>query len=310
MSDFYKSMNLSNARESALPDTRPLSRPQTIGVQEGVGSGEGETQGHHALGVHPPRPPLLELKNVNRICMQGEHSNEVLKPVNMSVGYGEFMAIEGASGSGKSTLLHIMGLLDRPSRGEYLMRGRNTAGLSDDELSDLRNETLGFVFQSFYLIPYATALDNVLLPGTYSRASARTLKERALHLMDLVGLADRLDFIPAKLSGGQQQRVAIARALLNEPAVILADEPTGQLDSSTGKEIMELFSSIHKTGTTIILVTHDAQVAAYAKRRIFIHDGRIVKDTLLPAPEHVEAAPYSAVPPPIPTPQNDPEPAQ
>ncbi len=241
----------------------------------------------------------MELKGVNRIFQQGEHSNEVLKPVNLSIGYGEFIAIEGASGSGKSTLLHILGLLDRPSRGEYFVQGRNTAGLSDDDLSDLRNETLGFVFQSFYLIPYATALDNVLLPGTYSHISGRVLKERALRLMDLVGLSDRLDFIPAKLSGGQQQRVAIARALLNEPAVILADEPTGQLDSSTGREIMDLFSSIHQTGTTIIVVTHDTKVAACAQRRIHIHDGHIVKDTQAPLPERVEAAPYSAVPPPL-----------
>ena len=254
--------------------------------------------------------PLMELRGVNRIFLQGEHSNEVLKPVNLTIGYGEFIAIEGASGSGKSTLLHILGLLDRPSKGEYLVQGRNTAGLSDDDLSDLRNETLGFVFQSFYLIPYATALDNVLLPGTYSRESGRVLKERALHLLDLVGLSDRLDFIPAKLSGGQQQRVAIARALLNEPAVILADEPTGQLDSSTGQEIMELFSSIHQTGTTIILVTHDPKVAAHARRRIHIHDGHIVKDTQHAPSAQVEAAPYSALPPPIPAGKNNPEPTK
>ena len=255
-----------------------LSR-SVAGVHEGVGSGEGEPQGHDALGVPPPRPPLMELRRVNRVFRQGEQSNEVLKPLDLRIGYGEFIAIEGASGSGKSTLLHILGLLDRPSSGEYFVQGREIGGLSDDELSDLRNETLGFVFQSFYLIPYATALDNVLLPGTYSRESGRTLKERALHLLDLVGLSDRLDFIPAKLSGGQQQRVAIARALLNEPAVILADEPTGQLDSGTGEEILGLFNSIHGHGTTIILVTHDAKVAAYAKRRIRIHDGHIVRDT-------------------------------
>ncbi len=243
-------------------------------------------------------PPLIELKGVNRVFQQGEQKNEVLKPVDLTIGYGEFIAVEGASGSGKSTLLHILGLLDRPSRGEYFIQGRNTAGLSDDDLSDLRNETLGFVFQSFYLIPYATALDNVLLPGTYSRESGRVLKERALHLLDLVGLTDRLDFIPAKLSGGQQQRVAIARALLNNPAVILADEPTGQLDSNTGKEIMELFSSIHQNGKTIILVTHDIKVAAHAHRHIRIHDGIIVQDTTRPVSGQVEAAPFSSPPPP------------
>ena len=286
----------------------------SIPTNKGSGEGEvrrGETSRGEPLGVPPLRksPVLLELKGVNRIFQQGEHSNEVLKPVNLRIDYGEFIAIEGASGSGKSTLLHILGLLDRPSGGAYLVRGRDTAGLSDDDLSDLRNETLGFVFQSFYLIPYATALDNVLLPGTYSHASGRVLKERALHLMDLVGLSDRLDFIPAKLSGGQQQRVAIARALLNEPAVILADEPTGQLDSNTGQEIMDLFSSIHQAGTTIILVTHDASVAAHARRRIHIHDGHIVKDTQRPQPEHTEAAPYSALPPPL-AGKNNPEPAK
>lgn len=242
-------------------------------------SGESQGTARSVAEGLSSRPPLMELRKVNRVFRQGEHSNEVLKPLDLCIGYGEFIAIEGASGSGKSTLLHILGLLDRPSSGEYFVQGREIGGLSDDELSDLRNETLGFVFQSFYLIPYATALDNVLLPGTYSHASGRVLKERALHLLDLVGLSDRLDFIPAKLSGGQQQRVAIARALLNEPAVILADEPTGQLDSATGEEILQLFSSIHKDGTTIILVTHDAKVAAYAKRRIRIHDGHIVRDT-------------------------------
>ncbi len=272
--------NIMNSPSSQLQQKLSSDAPiQGSGGERVREGGNSRGLAHGGSPLPTSQPPLIELREVNRIFRQGEHENEVLKPVSLSFGHGEFVAIEGASGSGKSTLLHILGLLDRPTSGEYLMRGRNVAGLSDDELSDLRNETLGFVFQSFYLIPYATALDNVLLPGTYSHASGRVLKERARHLLDLVGLADRMEFIPAKLSGGQQQRVAIARALLNEPAVILADEPTGQLDSSTGTEILELFSSIHQGGTTIILVTHDSKVASYAGRRIRIHDGRIVRDT-------------------------------
>jgi len=202
---------------------------------------------------------------------------EVLSGIDLTIRAGEFVALQGTSGSGKSTLLHLMGLLDSPSGGVYRLLGRDVSGLPDDELSHIRNTVLGFVFQSFYLVPYATALENVMLPGMYSELSQHELRARGLELLDKVGLADRVNFRPANLSGGQQQRVAMARALLNRPRLILADEPTGQLDSATSAEIMRLFAQVNQTGTSIVLVTHDEAVAAQAKRIIHIADGRIVE---------------------------------
>ena len=204
---------------------------------------------------------------------------EVLSDINLSIRRGEFVALQGTSGSGKSTLLHLLGLLDRPTSGTYRLLGRDVSNLDDDELSRLRNTTLGFVFQSFYLVPYATALENVLLPGMYSGLPQAELRQRALSLLDRVGLADRVHFKPANLSGGQQQRVAMARALLNQPALILADEPTGQLDSATSQEIMRLFAQVNETGTSIVLVTHDEAVAEKAGRVIRLADGRITNDS-------------------------------
>jgi putative ABC transport system ATP-binding protein len=204
---------------------------------------------------------------------------EVLSGISLTIRNGEFVALQGTSGSGKSTLLHLLGLLDSPTGGTYKLLGRDVSGLPDDELSALRNTVLGFVFQSFYLVPYATALENVMLPGMYSDLSQAELHSRALELLEKVGLADRVNFRPANLSGGQQQRVAMARALLNHPRLILADEPTGQLDSTTSAEIMRLFSQVNETGTTIVLVTHDEAVAAKAKRIIHIADGRLQSDT-------------------------------
>lgn len=203
---------------------------------------------------------------------------EVLKGITLDINQGEFVALQGTSGSGKSTLLHIIGLLDRPTDGIYTLLGNNTAKLDDDHQSDLRNLSLGFVFQSFYLIPYATALENVILPGLYSGKPRTELHQRAEFLLEQVGLSDRMDFNPSRLSGGQQQRVAMARALLNEPKIILADEPTGQLDSNTSTEIMKLFHRVHDNGQTIVLVTHDEDVAKEASRIIKLHDGRIVED--------------------------------
>lgn len=226
-----------------------------------------------------PARPLLEITGVSRSFTQADHAVTVLRDVSFSIAHGEFVAIQGASGSGKSTLLHIMGLLDRPTMGTYRLAGEDTAQLDDDALSHMRNRLTGFVFQNFYLIPYATALENVLLPGMYGEAPLRELRERAVHLLEQVGLGDRLDFIPARLSGGQQQRVALARALLNAPSLILADEPTGQLDSTTSTEILDLLGSINATGTTVVVVTHDAETAARARRRIFIRDGIIESDT-------------------------------
>lgn len=230
--------------------------------------------------------PLLHLTDIHkRFPLGGEalpsggttgNSIEVLKGVSLDVARGEFVALQGTSGSGKSTLLNIIGLLDQPSSGRYLFDGRDVARLGDDECSALRNRLLGFVFQSFHLIPYATALENVLLPGMYGGKSQSALRRRAKTLLERVGLADRMDFRPSRLSGGQQQRVAMARALLNQPAVILADEPTGQLDSATSAEILRLFTEVNAAGTTILLVTHDETTAAAARRIIRLHDGRIL----------------------------------
>ncbi|WP_018124664.1 ABC transporter ATP-binding protein [Desulfovibrio oxyclinae] len=223
--------------------------------------------------------PAISLRNIVRTFSQGGDSAgpgiEVLKDISIDIGRGEFAALQGTSGSGKSTLLHIIGLLDRPTSGTYELMGRDTSGLDDDEQSDLRNRTLGFIFQSFYLIPYATALENVTLPGLYSGRPQTELHERAEYLLERVGLADRMSFRPNRLSGGQQQRVAMARALLNEPDVILADEPTGQLDSGTSAEIMNLFHDVHESGKTIVLVTHDEEVAKTAQRIIHLTDGRM-----------------------------------
>jgi putative ABC transport system ATP-binding protein len=207
---------------------------------------------------------------------------EVLRGIDLNIRSGEFVSLQGTSGSGKSTLLHIMGLLDRATAGQYLFDGQDVSAMDDDQLSGLRNSRIGFIFQSFHLVPYATALENVLLPGMYSNTPQSQLRPRAEELLQQVGLGDRLQFKPSKLSGGQQQRVAMARALLNAPDLILADEPTGQLDSRTSAEIMNLFCQVHAAGTAIVLVTHDAEVAGAASRIIRLDDGEIVeqKETL------------------------------
>ena len=227
-------------------------------------------------GAAPAAEPLIALTDVTRAYAMAGVVHTVLSGVTLSIDTGEFAAIMGPSGSGKSTLLHLLGLLDRPSAGSYRFAGRETATLSDDDLSALRNQALGFVFQSFYLIPYATALDNVLLPGLYSNTPRGALTRRAMELLDKVGLAAQAQHKPSQLSGGQQQRVAVARALINDPDCILADEPTGQLDSATSAEIMELLAAINRdAGKTVIVVTHEAATAAYARRQILVHDGRV-----------------------------------
>ncbi len=207
---------------------------------------------------------------------EGRRGVHVLKGISLEIARGEFMALQGTSGSGKSTLLQIIGLLDRATSGSYRLLGHDAQGLDDDAQSDLRNQALGFIFQSFYLIPYATALENVVLPGLYSHTPRSELRRRAAELLERVGLGDRMDFRPAGLSGGQQQRVAMARALLNEPDIILADEPTGQLDSRTSREIMALFQDVNESGKTIVLVTHDEEVARVAQRTVHLADGKIV----------------------------------
>jgi putative ABC transport system ATP-binding protein len=221
---------------------------------------------------------LIDLHNITKTYRQGDLPIAVLKGIDLQIAAGEFVALLGPSGSGKSTLMHILGLLDRPTTGAYFLDGVDVAGLDDDHLSALRNRKIGFVFQTFYLIPYLTALENVILPGLYGQERSGSIRRRAKEILQQVGLADRMDFRPSQLSGGQQQRVAIARALLNDPAVLLADEPTGQLDSATSQEIMELISQINRQGRTVILVTHDVVTAACAQRRIELNDGLVCTD--------------------------------
>ena len=218
---------------------------------------------------------LVELENIVKTYRQADRNIEVLKGISLSIDSGEFIALQGPSGSGKSTLMHILGLLDRPSRGRYLLRQQDVSALSDNALSAIRNRTVGFIFQTFYLIPYVSAVENVMLPGLYSRTAARELRHRAEQILDQVGLGDRMHFRPSQLSGGQQQRVAMARALVNDPRLLLADEPTGQLDSQTSGEIMRLIAERHEQGRTVVLVTHDDDIAGYARRRIRLSDGLI-----------------------------------
>ena len=221
---------------------------------------------------------LITLPAVTRTYVMADTPHTVLAGVTLDIAAGEFAAIMGPSGSGKSTLLHILGLLDRPTSGSYRLGGRDTGALDDDALSRLRNQAIGFVFQSFYLVPYATALDNVMLPGLYSDTPGAALRRRGEALLDQVGLTAQAGHKPSQLSGGQQQRVALARALINDPDLILADEPTGQLDSATSAEIMGLLATVNReAGKTVIVVTHDQATAAYARRQILVHDGRIAK---------------------------------
>ncbi|MEF3192314.1 MAG: ABC transporter ATP-binding protein [Campylobacterales bacterium] len=225
---------------------------------------------------------LIQLEGIVKEFSKGDLLTTVLKGIDLTIEAGEFVAIMGPSGSGKSTLMYILGLLDRPTSGRYWLDGEDVAALDDDALSLRRNETLGFVFQSFYLIPFLSVLDNVLLPTTYATpkhlaklAGHEGLEARAVRILEKLGMGERLLFRPDELSGGQKQRVAIARSLMNDPAIILADEPTGQLDQASGKAVMEILSSLNQEGKTIILITHDAKTAYYAKRRIILEDGRI-----------------------------------
>jgi len=222
-----------------------------------------------------PGGPLIKLEDVTRRYHQGDTALDALANISISIDSGDFVALRGPSGSGKSTLLHVLGLLERPSMGRYLLKGEDVAQMDDDARSEIRNRLIGFVFQSFYLIPYATALENALLPGLYGPTPKKVLVDRAQELFKRMGIADRMDFKPGKLSGGQQQRVALARALINEPSLVLADEPTGQLDSKAGAEIMELCQQINEQGKTLIIVTHDPETASYAKRAINLVDGKI-----------------------------------
>jgi len=222
---------------------------------------------------------VISLTDIHRIFIMGDQQFEALKGITFSVATGEFVAIMGASGSGKSTCMNLLGCLDQPTSGEYLLDGLDVGGMSAKELADIRNKKLGFVFQGFNLLARTPAVENVELPLVYAGFGSKERRSRAIAAMEQVGLAGKETNHSSQLSGGQQQRVAIARALVNSPAVILADEPTGNLDSGTSEEIMNLFTSLNRQGITIIMVTHEADVAAYAGRRITFRDGRIISDS-------------------------------
>lgn len=226
--------------------------------------------------------PVISLQNVKKIYELGDNSVHALSGVSLDIEAGEFVTITGASGSGKSTMMHILGCLDRPTEGQYLLNGKDVSNLPREELAAIRNKQIGFVFQGFNLLPRTTAAENVEVPLLYSRPplSATDRKARALEALESLGLSDRAEHHPSQLSGGQQQRVAIARALVNKPSLILADEPTGNLDTKTSAEVMRLLQELRESsGITIVLITHEAEIAAYGTRIIAVRDGLIVSDT-------------------------------
>jgi putative ABC transport system ATP-binding protein len=219
---------------------------------------------------------LIELSDISKVYQMGQIEVHALRGVSLQVERGEMLAIMGASGSGKSTLMNVVGCLDQPSGGTYLLDGQNVGRLNDDRLAEIRNRQIGFVFQTFNLLPRTNALQNVMLPMIYDGVGLAERRERARQALTAVGLADRLHHAPNELSGGQQQRVAIARALVNEPSILLADEPTGNLDSTSGAEVMSLLQTLHRErGITVILVTHDAEVARHTSRIIQLYDGQV-----------------------------------
>ena len=222
--------------------------------------------------------PLIETRDLWKTYVMGDEEIHALKGVSIAIERGEYVAIMGPSGSGKSTLMNLIGCLDTPSKGTYLLNDKEVSQMNDNELARIRNEEIGFVFQTFNLLPRATALHNVELPLVYAGVSKKDRLERAKAALTRVELTQRMNHRPNELSGGQRQRVAIARALVNNPSILLADEPTGNLDSKTGVEIMALFARLHEAGNTIIVVTHEADIAAYAHRVISIRDGQVEKD--------------------------------
>ncbi|MCP4544021.1 MAG: ABC transporter ATP-binding protein [Chloroflexi bacterium] len=228
---------------------------------------------------------MIEAKGLTKVYQMGTNQVHALRGVDMQVAAGEFVALMGSSGSGKSTLLHLLGCLDTPTAGDYHLDGRDVSALSRDERAMVRNQSIGFVFQSFHLLPRLNALENVTLPLLY-RGRTEKARERAAKALARVGLAERMDHQPVELSGGERQRVAIARALVNDPAIVLADEPTGNLDSRTGAEVMELLAELHADGRTVLVVTHDAQVSAWAQRTLHVQDGRLAP--IVPKVEAVE----------------------
>ncbi|PZW39045.1 putative ABC transport system ATP-binding protein [Mesonia algae] len=221
---------------------------------------------------------VIQIKNIKRDFQLGQETVKVLKGIDLNIRKGDYVALMGPSGSGKSTLMNLLGCLDTPTSGSYILSGKDVSQLSDDELAEIRNKEIGFVFQTFNLLPRTTALDNVALPMIYAGKSKKDRDARATEVLKNVGLGDRMDHKPNQLSGGQRQRVAVGRALVNKPSIILADEPTGNLDSKTSVEIMNLFNEIHAAGNTVILVTHEEEIAEHAHRVIRLRDGMIESD--------------------------------
>jgi len=227
------------------------------------------TQAEHA-------GPVVDILGLERIFMMGDNEVRALDGVDLRIAPGEMISIIGASGSGKSTLLYLLGCLDRPTAGQYILMGHDVAELDDDRLSTVRNRFIGFVFQTFHLIPQLTVLENIEVPLFYSGAHAHDRRVRSIELVEMVGLGDRMHHRPNELSGGQMQRVAIARALANDPVLLLADEPTGNLDSHSGDEILAIIERLHTAGRTIVIVTHDEHIAQRSQRIITLHDGKVV----------------------------------
>jgi putative ABC transport system ATP-binding protein len=223
---------------------------------------------------------LIQIKNIKRDFVLGTEIINVLKGIDLNINKGEYVALMGPSGSGKSTLMNLLGCLDTPTSGSYILNGKDVSIMNDNDLAEIRNKEIGFVFQTFNLLPRTTALDNVALPMVYAGYSKSDRHKRAAEVLTQVNLSDRMDHEPNQLSGGQRQRVAIARALVNNPSIILADEPTGNLDSKTSVEIMKLFGDIHANGNTVILVTHEEEIASYAHRVIRLRDGLIETDKI------------------------------
>ncbi len=226
---------------------------------------------------------MIEMKGIRKVYSTGRVEVEALRGVDLHIGRNEYVAVVGPSGSGKSTLMNILGCLDTPSSGEYVLSGEVVGGLDRNRLAEIRNRHIGFVFQNFNLLPYASALENVELPLLFAGVSAKERTRRAAAMLERVGLADRMEHKPTELSGGQMQRVAIARALVNQPTIVLADEPTGNLDSGAGKGIVGLFEELHAAGQTIVMITHDSAVARLASRVVQIRDGQVTEDYRQPA---------------------------